>query len=283
MAHRETVLVEAGPLKSRIDTQDDIVLLHVFDDETDGPVEGIPGAIAVNSAKQFAAVGGGLKGARPLPVIADLQKNARQWGIRQTSHIILYDEHGGLKAARGWWVLRWAGLENVRLLDGGLKAWKDAGYATSDLKSEIASGDVVLSAGQLAVLDADDAERQARDAILLDARGASVFEGDPSASAGGHIPGSINLPASGNLDSEGRFLPTEALRERYRAAGADGRISIGVSCGSGISATHDIVALAILGVEAALFPGSWSAWQADPERPVAFGCDAGHADTSQTG
>lgn len=283
MNHRDAVLLEAGPLKTLVDTRGDIVLLHVFDGGIDGPVEGIPGAIAVNSAMQFAAPGGGLKGARPLPAIADLQRDARQWGIRQTSHVVLYDDHGGLKAARGWWVLRWAGLENVRLLDGGLKAWRDAGYATSDLKPEIASGDVMLSAGHLAVLDAEGAEKQARDAILLDARGASVFHGDPAAGTGGHIPGAISVPASDNLDAEGRFLPTDVLYERYRAAGADGRLSIGVSCGSGISAAHDIAALAILGAEAALFPGSWSAWQADPERPIAFGSGAGHAKARQTG
>lgn len=270
MSHRDTVLIEAEALKALIGHDPSVVLLHVVEGDVAG-IQGIPGAIAVDTARHFAGAGGGLAGARPLPALADLQENARAWGIGPASTVILYDERGALKAARGWWVLRWAGLADVRLLNGGLAAWQAAGFATEDLAVAKAGGDVELSGGHLPVLDADDAAQIARTDLLFDARAITAFEGDAAAKTGGHIPGSISAPASGNLDADGRFLETEVLRQRFAALGADGGKAIGVTCGSGVSAAHDIAALAVAGFEAALFVGSWSAWSADPNRPVAYG------------
>lgn len=269
MSHRETVLIEAEALKALIHHDPSVVLLHVVESDAVA-VQGIPGAIAVDTAQHFAGKGGGLAGARPLPALANLQESARAWGIGRASTVILYDERGALKAARGWWVLRWAGLADIRLLNGGLAAWQAAGFEIKDLAAAKASGDVELSAGHLPVLDADDAAQIARTDLLLDARAVTMFEGDAEAGTGGHIPGSISAPASGNLDADGRFLETEVLRQRFAALGADGGKAIGVTCGSGISAAHDIAALAIAGLNAALFPGSWSAWSADANRPVAY-------------
>jgi thiosulfate/3-mercaptopyruvate sulfurtransferase len=101
-------------------------------------------------------------------------------------------------------------------------------------------------------------------------RGAPAFEGDPAAPEGGHIPGSINLPASGNLTPDGAFASDDVLRARFTAA-LKGDRPVGATCGSGVSAAHDLAALAILGVTAPLFPGSWSAWSADKARPIAYG------------
>lgn len=268
---RDFVLVTPSALSRLIQERaDGVVLLHVADGD---PGEGIEGAVRIDAETDLAGVGGGLKGARPLPDIADLQANARRWGIRRTSAVIVYDDKGGLLAARAWWVLRWAGIADVRLLDGGLGAWQDDGFGTGALSFDPVPGDVVLSAGHLPVLDADGAARQARDGILLDARAAAAFEGDPERRSGGHIPGSLHAPASGNIAADGRFLAADLLRARYGAAGVDGSQSIGATCGSGVSAAHCVAALATLGIEAALFPGSWSAWSADPDRPVAYGRD----------
>ncbi|MDV6330770.1 sulfurtransferase [Asticcacaulis sp. 201] len=247
---RQDVLISATDLNAQLDS---VVILAV------GIVsEGIPGAVAVEPSA-FAGAGGGLQGARPLPSIEDLQSNVRSWGINDDTPVVLYDANGNLSAARGWWTLKWAGLANVRLLDGGQAAWEEAELPFAPLQPRNATGSATLSAGHMAQIDADGADAYARHHILVDARNEKAF-------GGGHISGSRNLPASGNLDENDRFLPDNALRARY--AFRDGA-HIGVSCGSGVSAAHDIAALAIIDIPAALFIGSWSAWSADATRPVA--------------
>jgi thiosulfate/3-mercaptopyruvate sulfurtransferase len=249
---RDAVLIDAVTLHALLRRGGDVVVLSV------GPAsEGIPGAVPVDSSV-FAGEGGGLLGARPLPDIADLQAAVRLWGIHKDTQVVLYDTGGNLTAARGWWTLKWGGLKEVRLLDGGIAAWEEADLPFAALVPPQGSGDIVLTGGHLPQIDADGAEDYARHQILIDARGEKPF-------GGGHIPGSRNLPAGGNLDENDRFLSDDGLRARY--AFRDGA-KIGVSCGSGVSAAHDIAALAIIDIEAALFVGSWSAWSADPTRPV---------------
>ena len=248
---RQDVLITASELEAQLA---DVVVLAVG-----VASEGIPGAVPVDPSA-FAGEGGGLKGARPLPEIADLQAAVRAWGVNDETPVVLYDANGNLSAARGWWTLKWAGLENVRLLDGGQAAWEEADLPFAPLIQPQGRGTANLSVGHLPQIDADGAASHARHQILIDARGEKPF-------ASGHIPGARNLPASGNLDENDRFLPDDLLRARY--AFRDGA-QIGVSCGSGVSAAHDIAALAIIDVPAALYVGSWSAWSADPSRPVAL-------------
>jgi thiosulfate/3-mercaptopyruvate sulfurtransferase len=266
---RSAVFITAEDLRTLSGTAPNLVILDVR--ELAETVEGVPGAIQV-SPGSFAGAGGGLRGARPLPHLGDIQDAARRWGVDDASQVVLYDDKGGLQAARGWWVLRWAGVKDVRLLDGGLVAWRAADYALDKpLGTASTPGTVTLSAGHLPTLDADLAAEYARTAVLIDARGAKAFSGDPIVREGGHIPGSINVPASGNLLEDGRFASQDALRTRYARFISGDSKPIGVTCGSGVSAAHDIAALASIGIEAALFPGSWSAWSADPNRPVAYG------------
>lgn len=251
---RHDVLIDVRELYARLRRGDDLVVLSVGT-----AAEGIPGAFAADPGV-FAGEGGGLRGARPLPEINDLQAAVRSWGINDDTEVVLYDSNGNVTAARGWWTLRWAGLRHVRLLDGGLAAWEQEGLPFAPLDVIDGRGKAVLGAGHLPQVDADQAAAYARDHVLLDARAAKAF-------AAGHIPGARNLPASGNLDGDDRFLGEEALGARYAFAVGH---KIAVSCGSGVSAAHDIAALAILDVPAALYVGSWSAWSADPARPVAL-------------
>lgn len=241
-------------------------------DETRTPR--IPGAADVDLPTELASPGGGTRGSRPLPEIGALQAHARAWGLRQGQTVVVYDHDRGLVAARGWWVLRWAGIPDVRLLDGGFAAWLAASLPVAHEHPAPPPGDVRLSPGHMPVLDADAAAALARTGVLLDSRirpnyiGATVA---PGHAPRGHIPGALSAPAADNLTEAGPFAEAETLRHLYAALGADGSRPVGVYCGAGISAAHDVLALASFGIEAAMYPGSWSAWSADPARPVVVG------------
>ena len=237
----------------------------------------LPGAVYVDLDTELAAPPSTEDGRHPLPDLDALQTAARRWGLRAGQPIVVYDNSGGLAASRAWWLLRWAGLSDVRILDGGLGAWTaaDGELATGSHHAE--PGDVLLTAGHLPVLDADAAAALPARGVLIDARAGERYRGEtePVDSRAGHIPGAINLPTAANLTADGRFLPVTALRKRFTAAveaTEDGEAgTVGVYCGSGVTAAHEIAALRIAGIDAALYPGSWSAWSAAPERPIAIG------------
>lgn len=233
----------------------------------------IPAAVYVDLDTQLAAPAEATAGRHPLPDVAALTEAARSWGLRDGQAVVVYDDSGGLAAARAWWVLTWAGVADVRILDGALSAWRSAGFGLATGDHQAARGDVILSEGHLPVLTADEAEAVARDGILLDARAGERYRGEsePVDTRAGHIPGAISAPATDNLTADGRFAEPEILRSRFAELGAVPGRRVGVYCGSGVTAAHAIAALWIAGVDAALYPGSWSAWSADPRRPVATG------------
>ncbi len=187
--------------------------------------------------------------------------------------MVAYDDVGGTSAARAWWLLRWAGLTDVRLLDGGLAAWRASGRPVESGEVVPRVGDVTLRPGGMPVIDADGAATVAESGVLLDARAAERYRGEvePVDPVAGHIPGARSAPTTENLDSDGRFLPPDALRRRFAALGVGPSAPVGVYCGSGVTAAHEVAALAIAGIDAALYPGSWSQWCNDPSRPVATG------------
>ncbi|GAA4990649.1 rhodanese-like domain-containing protein [Pseudonocardia tropica] len=236
----------------------------------------LPGAVYVPLDTELAAHSDDPRNGRhPLPGVADLQAAARRWGVRTGRPVVVYDATGGLAAGRAWWLLRWAGHDDVRLLDGGLAAWSAAGLPVeSGEVPDPEPGDVVLTGGALPVLDADSAAALARDGLLLDARAGERYRGEtePVDPRAGHVPGAVSAPTGDNLAPDGRFRDPAALRARFAALGAPDR-PVGVYCGSGVTAAHQVAALAAAGVRAALFPGSWSAWSNDPARPVATGAE----------
>jgi thiosulfate/3-mercaptopyruvate sulfurtransferase len=233
----------------------------------------IPGAVYADLDSQLAAPPSAAHGRHPLPSLPDLERNARGWGLHDGQPVVVYDDNGGLAAARAWWLLRWAGVTDVRILDGALSAWKWAGYALETGERTPQAGDVRLEGGRLPVVTADQAAAIARHGVLIDARAAERYRGEtePIDLRAGHIPGAVNAPATGNLTADGTFAPTAELTARYAAVGAGPDRQVAVYCGSGVTAAHDIAALEMAGITAALFPGSWSQWSAEPRRAAATG------------
>lgn len=238
----------------------------------------VPGAVYVDLETELAAPPTPQDGRHPLPHLAVLEAAARRWGVRATTPVVAYDAVGGMSAARAWWLLRWAGVADVRLLDGGLDAWVAAGGALEPGDVVPEPGDVALSAGRLPTVDADEAAALARTGTLLDARAPERYRGEvePVDPRAGHVPAALSAPTAGNLGPDGRFLPAEALRARFAALGVQpGSGDVAVYCGSGVTAAHEVAALASIGVEARLYPGSWSQWSNDPDRPAATGPEPG--------
>ncbi|MGZ8177785.1 sulfurtransferase [Williamsia sp. SKLECPSW1] len=229
----------------------------------------IPGAVYVDLDTELAGPSDPASGRHPLPDIAVLQDAARRWGITSGRTVVAHDDNGNQSAARAWWLLRWAGLDDVLLLDGGLTAWLEAGH---DLhvgdEPAPAAGTVTLHPGHLPTVDAD--EVAAFRGTLLDARASERYRGEtePVDPRAGHVPGAISAPTAENLDRSNRFLEPGDLRTRFAALGVDPATPVAVYCGSGVTAAHEIAALAIAGVDAALYPGSWSQWSSDPDRPA---------------
>jgi len=236
----------------------------------------LPGAVFVDLDTQLSGPRTPTSGRHPLPDVAALQRVLRSAGVREGGAVVVYDSGDAMSAARGWWVLRWAGISDVAVLDGGLAAWVDAGGDVSTSAPSPQPGDVVLHAGALPVLDADEAAALARTGVLLDARAGERFRGEvePVDPVAGHVPGAVSAPTAANVGPDGRFLPAEDLRARFAALGADGA-SVGVYCGSGVTAAHELLALTVAGLDGVLYPGSWSEWVTDPARPVATGGQPG--------
>jgi thiosulfate/3-mercaptopyruvate sulfurtransferase len=240
----------------------------------------LPAALFVDLDRDLAGPPG-RGGRHPLPDPEQLQERLRGWGIRSDSAVVAYDAADGTSAARAWWTLRWAGLSDVRLLDGGLAAWTAAGYPVSTDEPRPAPGDVVVRPGAMPTLDAHAAAEVARHGVLLDARSPERYRGEiePVDPVAGHIPGAISAPSASNVIADGRFAAAADLRRRFAGLGVtipdgplDGDVApVGAYCGSGVVAAHQVFALALTGVDAGLYVGSWSEWLADPARPVAIG------------
>ncbi|MEV5651521.1 sulfurtransferase [Nocardia sp. NPDC052254] len=231
----------------------------------------IPGAVFVDLETELAAPPSPAHGRHPLPAPEHLQRCARSWGLRAGQPTVVYDATGGMSAARAWWLLRWAGVGDVRILDGGLPAWqRDGGELATGSESDPVPGDVVVRPGNMPVVQADEVAEWS--GALLDARAGERYRGqvEPVDPRAGHIPGAVSVPTSDNLTSEGTFKSPEQLRERFSGLGSG---PVAVYCGSGVTAAHQIAALSVAGVSAALYPGSWSQWSSDPERPVATALD----------
>jgi thiosulfate/3-mercaptopyruvate sulfurtransferase len=242
----------------------------------------LPGAVFVDLDADLAAAPGPA-GRHPLPEPASFQAAMRRAGVSDGRPVVVYDEADATAAARAWWLLRYFGHRDARVLDGGFRAWTAAGgQVATDAGAEPVPGDFTARPGHMPVLDADAAAGLARGGALLDARARERYRGEkePVDPVAGHIPGAISAPTTGNVGPDGRFLPAAGLRARFAAlgVGADGPGldgNVGAYCGSGVAAAHEVLALEIAGIAASLYVGSWSNWVADPARPVATGPGVG--------
>jgi thiosulfate/3-mercaptopyruvate sulfurtransferase len=247
----------------------------------------VPGAVFVDLDTELAAPPGA-GGRHPLPDPAALQEVLRRAGVSQRSRVVAYDDDTGAVAARAWWLLRWSGLpaDRVAVLDGGFRAWVADGLPISTAPALPAPGDVVVRPGGMPVVDGDGAADLARHGVLLDARAGARYRGEtePVDAQAGHVPGARNAPATEHLGPDGRWLPPDLLARRYSALGVDPAApgvdpaGVGAYCGSGVNATAVVLALEYAGLRApdrpaALYPGSWSQWSADPHRPIATGAE----------
>lgn len=248
----------------------------------------IPGAVFVDLDRDLAAPPGA-GGRHPLPAAGDFEAAMRRAGVRTGRPAVVYDDADSTAAARAWWLLRYFGHEPVRVLDGGFRAWTAAGLPveTGD-QAGVGAGDGARDAGagdsgdsggfsarpgRLDLLDADAAAAVARDGLLLDARAGERYRGesetvDPVA---GHIPGAVSAPTAENVNPDGTFKPAADLAARFETLGVTGDRPVAAYCGSGVTAAHEVLALTLAGIPAALYVGSWSNWITDPSRAVATG------------
>jgi thiosulfate/3-mercaptopyruvate sulfurtransferase len=233
----------------------------------------LPGAVFADLDRDLAGPPGPA-GRHPLPDPGDLQSALRRLGVRTGRPVVVYDDGDASVAGRGWWLLRWAGHDDVQVLDGGYGAWQAAGRAvvTGD-PPEVSPGDIVVRPGGMPVVDADEVAVLPTTGVLLDVRAPARFAGEsePVDPVAGHVPGARNAPLAGNLGADGTFLDAAALAARFAALGVHAGTDVAAYCGSGVGAAQTVLALEVVGVPAALFVGSWSHWVAEPARPVATG------------
>lgn len=233
----------------------------------------IPGAAFIDLDAELSSPPGE-RGRHPLPEPAQFERAMRAAGVSGARPVVVYDEATAAAAARAWWLLRYFSHPAVAVLDGGLAAWRRAGLPLETGPQRLCrGGDFVARPGGMPVLDASGAQALARDGVLLDARAPGRFRGEsePIDPVAGHIPGARNRPTTLNVTGSGLFDDPARLREAFSQLGVRDGVAVGAYCGSGVTAAHEVLALDLAGVRAALYPGSWSEWIADPARPVATG------------
>ncbi|HEU4998740.1 MAG TPA: sulfurtransferase [Lapillicoccus sp.] len=264
-----------------------VLLLDVRWHLTDAPGDGrrryarghLPGARFLDLEEVLTAhTGNPRDGRHPLPDVPTLTAGLEALGVTAEDDLVVYDEPGSYAAERAWWVLRWAGLR-TRVLDGGIEAWTQAGKPLEEGDPvAVTPSRLHLTVGRLPTIDADEAaDLTAAGGVLVDGRAPERYRGEtePLDPRPGHVPGAVNVPAAA-LYEAGRMPADDDLRARLAVAldGDPGR-EVAAYCGSGVSAARDVLALAVLGVPASLYPGSWSAWSNDPARPAALGPEPG--------
>ena len=235
----------------------------------------IPGAMFCNPLVHLADLPTRQRGRNPLPNVDDLQRSFRDWGFSEDRPIFIYDAGPNIYAARAWWVIRWAGLNNVHILNGGTPAWEAAG---GDVAGGIGAlrgrGDAVVKPGNMPELCIDDVEDWVSDHLLIDAREEGRHQGVKESfdHQAGHIPGSLNIPVTRLADSNGKILAPEQLRAMFKTEGITEGSNVAVYSGSGLHSSLFIAALEHAGLTGARhFVGGWSQWAADSSRPIERG------------
>ncbi len=231
----------------------------------------IPGALFVDLDAELAGPPGA-GGRHPLPDPADLQDLWRELGLDAGTPVVVYDAKDASVAGRAWWLLRWSGHRDVRVLDGGWAAWQRAGGAEeSGDVARPGGGNLTVAPGGLPVAGIDEVAAVADGhsaAALLDVRAAARFRGEvePIDPVAGHIPGAVNLPFAELVEPDGTFPQPKVLRARLAAVGVTGGSTAIASCGSGVTACQLVLAADSVGISTALYPGSYSGWCAAGRR-----------------
>ncbi|HWH83944.1 MAG TPA: sulfurtransferase [Burkholderiaceae bacterium] len=282
-----TTLISAAELRRALAGADAPVLIDTGFDLAD-PAAGeaawraghLPGALYLHLERDLSGpktgADGRFRGRHPLPERAAFAATLGRCGIGPATPVVAYDAHGGVYAARLWWMLRWIGHEAVAVLDGGVAAWRAAGGAlVTDAPAPIATAPYPERAPLVSTLDADALAAALGRVRLVDARAGERFRGEvePLDATAGHIPGALNRFFKSNLDADGRFKPAAQLRAEFAALlGTHGAGETVHQCGSGVTACHNLLAMEHAGLPGSrLYPGSWSEWSGDATRPVARG------------
>lgn len=288
-----TTLISAQDLAAHIDDPSWVVvdcrhdLMNLAAGREGYAIGHLPGAVFGDIETRLSGARRGpdgvFRGRHPLPEKEALAETLREWGVNDGSQLVAYDAHGGMYAARLWWLLRWLGHEAVAVLDGGMAAWQSLGKPlTTEVPARPRGGiavraPLVPTVTVAEVMDNIRVGKTAGARIVIDARASDRFRGENETidPVGGHIPGARNRFFKDNLRADGRFKDADTLRSEFAPLLDDPQRAI-MQCGSGVTACHNLLALEIAGLPgAALYPGSWSEWVGDGSaptgRPVATG------------
>ena len=276
----DPILVSTEELQKHLDDPDWIVFdtRHDLGDVGKGRrlyAEGhVPGAHFLHVDDDLSGAKTGANGRHPLPDLATFARKIEERGVAPGKQVVIYDDLGGNFAVRLWWMLRWLGHDKVALLDGGYPLWQKEGRRTSRDVPSLGNGDFKARPHLGAVVDTPFIERFREDPSikLVDARAPERFAGlkEPIDPVAGHIPGAVNRFWQKNLNADGRFKAPDQLRREYTEfIGAVPPEQVIHMCGSGVTACHNMFAMALAGMpEGRLYVGSWSEWCADRSRPM---------------
>lgn len=237
----------------------------------------IPGAFFLDQDTQLSGARTGANGRHPLPDRERFATLLRQHGVTPESQVVVYDESNASFAARAWWLLRWAGHRHVAVLNGGWQAWVAAGgeqQTSSSMPPGHDAQELDAAPDSMPTMNAAEVLAVANDPAhaVIDARDSARYRGEvePMDPVAGRIPGAQNRPVSSNLLPDGRFKPAQQLHEEFsEMLGATPPGHVVHYCGSGITACHNIFAMELAGLKGSmLYPGSWSEWCSDRQRPV---------------
>ena len=286
MSTTYTTLIEAAALAPHVNAADWIIvdcrhdLVNLAAGRDAWMAGHIPHAVFADMETELSGAKRGadgvFRGRHPLPEKAAFIELLRGWGVNDGTQVVAYDAHGGMYAARLWWMLRWVGHEAVAVLDGGLPAWQAAGQpVVTDVPATRPRGNIAERPALVTTVDVNAVLHNVEHGgkTVVDARAPDRFRGENETidPVGGHIPGAKNRFFKDNLQPDGRFKTPDQLKAELGVAVGDPARAI-MQCGSGVTACHNLLALEVAGMPgAALYPGSWSEWSADPQRAVATG------------
>ncbi|MEI3867968.1 sulfurtransferase [Microbacterium sp. CCNWLW134] len=232
----------------------------------------LPAAVYVDLERELADRGHPEVGRYPLPRHSALQDSTRRWGIREGDLVVAYDDNDAVPAARAWWLLRERGVD-VRVLDGGIRAWVAAGLPIERGDVLPPRGDIILPERDPGVATIDDAARAPASGYLIDVRSPEHYRGQSTRldDVAGHIPGAVNIPTVSHIAPDGTLRSAEHIRATVAAASVDPSVQITLYCGTGIASAHSALAFARAGIDTRIYVGSWSQWALSSTRPIAVG------------